>query len=111
MAVRTASEIITNARSLFGEQTPDGFVQLLEDITDSVQGVNMDDYVSRQEYLKVEGERDAAIKSRDDFRDRYINRFYSDYSAPNDRGYIHSEAPQSRIERDEEDVSYNDLFE
>lgn len=111
MAVRTAQEIIGSMRDIFGEQTPDGFVELLEDITDSVGEVNLSNYVSKADYDSVVAERDKAVAGEKDMRDRYINRFYNGYDEPNDKGFIMGQASQESIEQEEEVVSYEDLFE
>lgn len=60
MAVRTAQEIIGNVRDIFGDQSSDGYLSLLEDITDSVGSTDMSGYVTREEYDRVVGEMDAA---------------------------------------------------
>lgn len=109
MARVTAQEITTRLRDFFGEQTPDGYVELLEDITDSVADVG--DMVSREEYDSVVAERDRYQGEAKDMRDRYINRFYSDYNQPNDKGLILGEATQESLEEEEEDLSYESLFE
>lgn len=111
MAIRTAEELIGSVRGILGEQTPDGYLELLEDITDSVGARDTGDMVSRAEYDALAKERDDAIASRNDIRTRYINRFYSDYNDPNDKGLILGEAPQQDLEDEEEDLSYESLFE
>lgn len=111
MAKRTAQEIIGSMRDIFGEQTPDGFVELLEDITDSVGDADPENYVSRVDYDAVVMQRDDARAAAKDMRDRYINRFYQGYDNPNDRGFIMGQASQEAIEKEEEVVSYEDLFE
>lgn len=104
MAVRTAEEINRRLGDIFGEQTPDGYLELLEDITDSVGNGRGEEVVSRSDYDKV-------VAERDDLRQRYINRFYGNYSAENSKGYIVGEASQDDIEGDEKEVSYDELFE
>lgn len=111
MARRTAQELIGSVRGILGEQTPEGYMELLEDITDSVSEVDMTGYVSREDYDKAISERDAAVAGEKAMRDRYINRFYDGYSEQNDQGFIMSSSPQERIEEDEEDLSYESLFE
>lgn len=111
MARRSAQEIIGSMRDIFGEQTPEGYVELLEDITDSVTDVDPAAYVSRDDYDTVVAERDKYKAAAKDMRDRYINRFYTGYDKENDKGIVLSEAPQSAIESEEKVVSYEDLFE
>lgn len=104
MAVRTAEEITGRLRDIFGEQTPEGYVELLEDITDSVGSGRGEEVVSKADYDKV-------VAERDDMRSRYINRFYGDYSKENSKGYVEGEVSQETVEDDEKDISYQDLFE
>lgn len=111
MAVRSADEIIGSVRGILGEQTPEGLENLLEDITDSIQAPDMSAYVSKAEYDKAITERDDFKKSADDMRIRYINRFYSDYNQPGDKGIIEGAAPQGKIENAEKADHYQDLFE
>lgn len=111
MAVRTAQEIIGSVRDIFGEQSSDGYLSLLEDITDSIGTTDMSGYVAREEYDKVVGEREAAVTAEKEMRDRYINRFYDGYNAPNDKGFIMSEATQKSVEDKEYADDYDELFE
>lgn len=111
MAVRSSQEIIGSLRGILGEQTPEGLENLLEDITDSVQAPDMSAYVDKSEYDKVVEERDGYRTASEDMRARYINRFYSDYQEPNDKGIIEGAAPQAAIESKEKADHYDDLFE
>lgn len=111
MARRTAQEIIGSMRELFGEQSADGYLTLLEDIMDSVTDVDLSNYVSKDDYDKVVTERDTAVAGEKSMRDRYINRFYSGYESENDKGIILSESPQKEVQREEEVTHYEDLFE
>lgn len=106
---RTAQELSTSLKGMFGEQTPEGYLELLEDIADSVTDTG--DMVTREEYDRVVGERDRYQQDAKDMRDRYINRFYTGYDAPNDKGYIMGEIPQEDIEKEEKATTYADLFE
>ncbi len=105
MSVRTKQEILEAVSKLGIEG--DGVTALMEDISDSfVEGG-----VSRDEYDKMAKERDDAKKSADDYRQRYIDRFYKNYDSPDSKGYINSTAEQETIEKDEKDITYEDLFE
>lgn len=106
---RTAAELSNTLKGMFGEQTPEGYLELLEDIADSV--VDGGTGVPQEDYDRVVGERDAALADAKSMRDRYINRFYEGYNAPNDKGLIMGEAPQQDLENEEEDLSYESLFE
>lgn len=111
MARRTASELIANLRNMGVGEGIDGVENLLEDITDSVGDIDPSQYIKVDDYNRVVKERDDAIAARDDLRSRYINRFYSDYNAENDKGYVFSMAPQSQIEKKEKEIKYGGLFE
>lgn len=106
---RTAQELSNSLKMIFGEQTPDGYLELLEDIADSV--VDTGDMVSKEDYDRVVGERDRYQQDAKDMRARYINRFYTGYDEPNDKGYVMGETAQSDIEAEEKTVTYDDLFE
>lgn len=108
---RTAQEIITNLRGMFGEQSPDGMVEMLEDITDSVGDFDSSGYVSRNDYDALVTERDTYKTQAEDYRTRYINRFYKNYDEPGNRGVIDGSLEQQNLEKDEKAVSYADLFE
>lgn len=106
---RTAQELSNTLKGMFGDQSPEGYLELLEDIADSV--VDTGDMVSRDDYNKVVEERDRYRGEAKDMRDRYINRFYTGYDAPNDKGYVMGETAQEDIEEEEKMVTYDDLFE
>lgn len=106
---RSAQELSNTLKGMFGEQTPEGYLELLEDIADSVQDTG--DMVSKSDYDSVVAERDTARADAKAMRDRYINRFYEGYNAPNDKGIILGETPQGELETEEEDLSYESLFE
>lgn len=111
MARRTAQELIAQFQTFSPDVSTAEYVQMLEDITDSVGDVDMTQWVGKAEYDSVAAERDRYRNEAQDYRDRYINRFYNDYDAPNNKGYIAGEASQEQIERDEKEISYDDLFE
>lgn len=111
MARVTAENLISRLKEIVGENPPDAYLGVLEDITDSVSDVNMDEYVNRSELEAMTQERDEAIASRDDMRSRYINRFYSNYDETNNKGYIMGEVSQGAIEEEEKTITYDDLFE
>lgn len=111
MARVTAENLISRLKEIVGENPPEAYLGVLEDITDSVSDINMAEYVNRSELEAMTQERDAAIASRDDIRSRYINRFYSNYDEPNNKGYIMGEISQGEIEDEEKELPYDDLFE
>lgn len=108
---RTALELSKQFRDAVASQSEDDYARLLEDINDSVGDVDMQSYVEKSEYDKVVAERDANAAKAQDYRDRYINRFYQPGTKPNDQTYIVGDANQATIEKDEYDVSYDELFE
>lgn len=109
MAKRTREELSTRFREIVASQSDDDIASYLEDLSDSFPD---------NDYESVVAERDGLIKERDDwkakaedYRTRYINRFYDDYDKPNSKGYINSSAPQEEIEDKERGVRFKDLFE
>lgn len=111
MAVRPTAEMVANFKALMGENMTDEAVNFLEDLTDSTQQIDTANYVEKSQYDQIVQERDRYRNQAEDYRSRYINRFYTDYNEPNNKGYVESGTSQGRIERDEKDVSYEDLFE
>lgn len=115
---KTSSELIDSLRTMVGESIPDGYENFLEDLSDSVGEINTANYVTAEKYNELvnqnatlQKERDEARASVEDYRTRYINRFYRNYGEENNKGYIMSDTPQSRIEKDEEWGDYENLFE
>lgn len=109
MARKTAKELIEMVRNLGVSE--DSIVPLLEDITDSVGDVDLSNYVRSDEYTKVVAERDQAVTERNDFRDRYINRFYGNYDSANSTGYVMSQASEADLIHEEKKRTYDTLFE
>lgn len=109
---RSAEDLSTRFRDVVAGQSEDAIAEFLEDLNDSVveapDGANL---IERSEYNKVLGERDAALESARSYRDRYINRFYQPRNDARQQDYVLGEIPQETIERDEYDVSYEDLYE
>lgn len=111
MARVTADNLIQRLNEAFGESKPESYVELLEDISDSVGDVDMSAYTSNEEVAQLREELADVKRQRDDFRDRYINRFYRNYDDPNNKGYIESSVPQGEIEAEETEIGYDALFE
>lgn len=109
---RNATEMIERFRTVVESQSEDEIASFLEDITDSI-GAEADysNYVPKGDYDKVITERDSAVKSAQDYRDRYINRFYNPGNATNDVAIVQGGAPQLEIEKDEKRFDYSMLFE
>lgn len=108
---RTAQELSEVFRKAVASQSEDDIAGVLEDIADSVSDVDMTGYIPKEEYDKTVAERDDMKARMEDYRTRYINRFYAPANQPGDDTYIVGETPQKQIEKDEYDVSYDDLFE
>lgn len=109
MARKTAQEISKEIADRWGKE--DGVESILEDIADSVGDVNLKDYVPKTDYEKMEA---AAFQAQNDLssmREKYINRFYSGYDKPNEKGYIMGQAAQGEIQEEEQKDWYSTLFE
>lgn len=111
MARRSAEEMIERFRGVVASQSEDEIASFLEDITDSVSQLDMDNYVEKATYDAVVSERDSAMQSAKDYRDRYINRFYNPGNTSNDIAIVQGGASQLDIEKEEKRFSYDDLFE
>lgn len=111
MAVRTAQELISQMRMYFPENPPEGYENMLEDISDSVGNVNLDDYVNRKDYDALTMERDVAVEKYNSMREKYINRFYDGYNGITEKGYINGTVPEAEVIEKEKKTSYSDLFE
>lgn len=108
---RTALELSQRFRDVVGSQSEDDLASFLEDLNDSVSEVDTTNMVDRSELERVTQERDKALASAQSYRDRYINRFYEPGNGSNDQTLIESESSQSKLEKDERLVTYDDLFE
>lgn len=104
---RNATEIIDAIKKIAKEGSDDDFVSLVEDISDSI----IDDVVPKADYQKAVDEAKKYLDQANDYRDRYINRFYDGYDEANSKGYIAGAVPQEKIEKDEKAIRYDDLFE
>lgn len=111
MARRTAEEMIERFRGVVASQSEDEIASFLEDITDSIGGLDTSNYVERAAYDAMVNERDAAAQSAKDYRDRYINRFYNPGNTTNDITIVQGGASQLDIEQEEKRFGYSDLFE
>lgn len=109
---RTAQEMTEKFREVVASQSEDEIANFLEDINDSVgKEVDMSGYVAKEEYDKAVTERDAAVATATDYRDRYINRFYNPGNNSNDITIVQGGAKQLEIEQTEKEFGYSDLFE
>lgn len=109
---RNAEELSARFRDVVSGQSEDAIAEFLEDLNDSVaEAPDTTNLIERSEYDKVVGERDAALERVRSYRDRYINRFYQPRNDSGQDDYVVSDIPQETIERDEYDISYEDLYE
>lgn len=108
---RTTQELIDKFREVVASQSEDGIAEYLEDLNDSMEQPNLEDYVERKDYDAVVLERDSAISKANDYRDRYINRFYQPGNNTNDITIVQGGAKQLEIEKEEKAITYADLFE
>lgn len=111
MARRSAEEMIERFRGVVASQSEDEIASFLEDIMDSVNGLDESQYVMKSEYDAVVAERDQFRQSAQDYRERYINRFYNPGNDTNDITIVQGGAAQLDIEKEEKRFSYDDLFE
>lgn len=108
---RNAQEMIEKFRGVVASQSEDEIASFLEDISDSIDGLSMDEYVPKKDYDTLVAERDSAVASANSYRDRYINRFYNPGNATSDIAIVQGGAPQLAIEQEEKRFGYSDLFE
>lgn len=106
---RTREELSERFRQVVASQSEDDIAEYLEDISDSFPDKDYDSVVKERDDLLAD--LDAWKAKAEDYRTRYINRFYDDYDKPNSKGYINSSAPQEEIEDAERGVRFEDLFE
>lgn len=100
MSVVSKEDIKNSVMATVKSQSDDDLAKLLEDIDDSF---SVDDAIA--------ADRDMWKAKAEDYRTRYINRFYGGYDKDNSRGYVNSSVEQEALEKDEDDVDFEDLFE
>lgn len=92
MAVLSKDELIEKVRQYVGDRTDDGSIEILEDISDSIQSYDADEWKQKYE------ENDKM------WRDRYISRFVEKKEDDPD-------TPAEHEEEEKEYSSFEDLFE
>lgn len=93
MAIKKAEEIIEKVKKMIGDRTDDTVIELLEDITDSV---NADTGFTQEDIDK------AVSDSEKKWREKYIARF---------SGKVKEEEEEEEEEKEEEDIpSLDDLL-
>ena len=99
-------ELISSVRALLGDrETEDEAITFIENLSDTLDdranaGFTQDDI-------------DAAVKKKDEeWRKKYVERFESSFSDPEDPGEIENEEDiEEEIEDNAENVQIEDLFE
>lgn len=92
MAKLSKDELIEKVKKYVGDRTDDETIEIIEDITDSIDTSNSDEW--RQKYE----ENDKM------WRDKYVSRFF-------DKKEEDLETPSEHEEEEKEYNSYEDLFE
>ena len=93
MAVKTKDEILQSVKSIIGESTDDNAIELLEDITDTI---NDYDERTKEDWKAKYDELDETWKKK------YKERFFND----------DTEMEQEKDkEKDETEITFNDIFE
>lgn len=108
MAIRNREEIINAIRGVVGENTEDNVIQLLEDVSDT-----LDDYEKRS---SGETEWERKYRENDDmWRKKYTERFYGGGAAgqsPDTGQAVTTEetADNPDVAEKEEPTTYDELF-
>lgn len=92
MAKLSKDELIEKVKKYVGDRTDDETIEIIEDITDSIDAADADEW--RQKYE----ENDKM------WRDKYVSRFF-------DKKEEDLETPTEHEEEEKEYSSYEDLFE
>lgn len=93
MAKLSKDELIEKVKKYIGDRTDDETIEIIEDITDSIDSSDADEWKRKYE------ENDKM------WRDKYVSRFF-------DKKEEHLEAPTEHEEEEEKEYnSYEDLFE
>lgn len=99
-------DLISSLRALLGErETEDEAITFIENLSDTLDDRSNAGY--SQEDI------DAAVKAKDEeWRKKYVERFESSFSDPEDPGEIEDEKDiEEEIEDNSEDIQIEDLFE
>lgn len=92
MAKLSKEELLTKVRAYVGDRTDDETIEIIEDISDSFDSNDVDEWKQKYE------ENDKM------WRDKYISRFY-------DKKEEEFETPTEHEEEEKDYTSYDDLFE
>lgn len=92
MAKLSKDELIEKVKNYIGDRTDDETIEIIEDITDSIDSSDADEWKRKYE------ENDKM------WRDKYVSRFF-------DKKEEYPEPPTEHEEEEKEYNSYEDLFE
>lgn len=92
MAKLSKDELIEKVKKYVGDRTDDETIEIIEDITDSIDSSDADEWKKKYE------ENDKM------WRDKYVSRFF-------DKKEEYPETPTEHDEEEKEYNSYEDLFE
>lgn len=92
MAKLSKDELLEKVRAYVGDRTDDETIEIIEDISDSVDSSDVDEWKQKYE------ENDKM------WRDKYVSRFY-------DKKEEELDTPTEHEDEDKEYSSYEDLFE
>ena len=101
MAVKTKDEILQSVRSIIGESTDDNVLELLEDITDTI---NDYDEKTKENWKAKYDELDETWKKK------YKERFFND-DIEIEKEKEKEKEKEIEEEKDEIEITFNDIFE
>lgn len=101
MAVKTKDEILQNLRSIIGESTDDNVIELLEDITDTI---NDYDEKTKEDWKAKYDELDETWKKK------YKERFFND-DIEIEKEKEKEKEDEKEDEKNETEITFNDIFE
>lgn len=102
MAVKTKDEILQSVKSIIGESTDDNAIELLEDITDTI---NDYDEKTKEDWKAKYDKLDETWKKK------YKERFFNDEIEDDNKGKEKEKEKEIEEEKDETEITFNDIFE
>lgn len=101
MAVKTKDEILQSVKSIIGESTDDNAIELLEDITDTI---NDYDEKTKEDWKAKYDELDETWKKK------YKERFFND-DTEIEKEKEKEKEKEIEEEKDETEITFNDIFD
>ena len=98
MAVKTKDEILQSIKSIIGESTDDNAIELLEDITDTI---NDYDEKTKEDWKAKYDELDETWKKK--YKERFFN---DDIEIEKEK----EKEEEKEEEKDEIEITFNDIF-